>query len=311
MGGVTLGAQRQELAVGLFAIATLVVAFYATFRLGGCRSLVAPPGRSLIVRFDNAAGVEPRTEILVAGVRVGEVEAVSIEGGRARLDLRVTEDSLDIPIDSTVAIRSRGLLGERVVELAAGASDRLARDGDILTTTVEAPSLDRLLDHLVVVAEDVQAVARSLRLVLGGPEGEESVAMIIESLRDVSVSLREFVDENGDALGRAITQLDVFTAELARLAEDNGQTVGEMLESFASASGRMQDVMDHLANVTGGVEQGEGTLGKLLTDETLYEDAQASIRELKSALREVRRAAEEMQEQLPVTVLGSLVGTIF
>jgi phospholipid/cholesterol/gamma-HCH transport system substrate-binding protein len=296
--------------VGLTLTAALALFLYSSLRVGGCSGL-STPGTRLTARFDDASGVEARTEVRIAGVRVGEVERAELEAGRARLTLRLDAAAARVPIDSLVAVRSRGLLGERIVEIEPGSAERLARDGDTLTRTVDPPDLDRLFDSLAVVSGDLQEVTRSLRLVLGGPAGEENLAAIVEDVRRVTGEMRELVEQNDERFARILMNLDDFSGDLARITENNGQTLEELLTSFAQTSERMQSAVDDLATVTASVREGEGTLGRLVTDESLYAEAQASLEELRSALREVRRAAEEAQEQLPVTVLGSVVGTLF
>ncbi len=305
-----MGEQRAELWVGATVLAALALFLYATFRVGGC-AWVEVPGRRLVARFDDAAGVELRTEVTVAGVRVGEVESVRLDGGRARVTLRIEETGLELPVDSVARIRSRGLLGERQVEIVPGGSQQLLGDGDVLTRTVDAANVDRLLDQLAGVADDVKTVTRTLRLVLGGSEGEAHLAEIVQNVHAVSQELRGFVEDNRGQLAGAIASFDRFAAELARLTEENGQTLDQMLGRFARVSGEMETAVGRLAAVSERVERGEGSLGKLLNDEELYDSARDSLAELREALREVRRAAEDAQEQLPVTVLGSMVGTLF
>jgi phospholipid/cholesterol/gamma-HCH transport system substrate-binding protein len=302
--------QRSELWVGLTVLAGLAVFLYATFRIGGC-GLFEPSGRRFVARFNDASGVELRTNVTIAGVRVGEVEEIVLEQGRARLMLRIDDPEVALPIDSLVTIRSRGLLGERMVEITPGSSDQMLDDRAVLTRTFDAPNVDRLLDRLVGIADDMKQVARSLRLVLGGPEGEASMAEIVENIRAVSSDLRRFVEENESRFVGIVENLEGFSAELVRLTEDNSQTVEELLANLRSTSERMQHAVETLSVVGDRIARGEGTLGKLVQDQALYDQAQASLEDLRAALREVRQAAEEAQEQLPVTVLGTVVGTLF
>jgi phospholipid/cholesterol/gamma-HCH transport system substrate-binding protein len=84
-----------------------------------------------------------------------------------------------------------------------------------------------------------------------------------------------------------------------------------MLESFADASQEMVGALENIKSVSEKIEKGEGTLGKLVADDEIYTKVDGSLAELQQTLTEVRRAAEDAQEQLPVTVLGSLVGSLF
>jgi phospholipid/cholesterol/gamma-HCH transport system substrate-binding protein len=308
---------RSDFAVGLTVIAALAIFFFSTLEIGSC-ALFEPSGLRVVARFDDAGGVEPRTEVRMAGVRVGEVEQVELEDGRARMTLRIDDAAPRIPMDSTVVIRSRGLLGERLVEVVQGQSDRLLHNGDTLTRTQQAPNLDEMLDSLATVASDLRAVTRSVRLVLGGAEGEETLAEIVDNVRIVAAEIRSFVEENQDQLSRVVSNFDEvsgnlnrFSEDLANLTADHDQTVSELLTNLAAASEGLQKAAGEFAVVSARVEAGEGTLGRLLKDDELYNKVDASVTELHRTLGEVRRAAEEAQEQLPVTVLGSVVGSLF
>lgn len=308
--------ERSEFAVGFMVLAAFAVFFYSTLRVGAC-SFMESSGTRITAHFDDASGVGPRTEVSVAGVRVGEVESVELEAGRARLVLRIEDEDLSLPIDSEVTIRSRGMLGERLVAIEPGASDRFAVEGDTLLHTREAPNLDALLDSLASVSEDISQVTRSLRLVMGGAEGEEAVAAVVEDIRSVARQMRDFVDENQGSFTRVVGNLDAvsgnlesFTSQLVSLGDED-QSLEELFDTFRSASLRMEEAVGHLASVSERLESGEGTLGKLLRDDVLYTKLDTSVTELQRTLTEVRRAAEEAQEQLPVTVLGSVVGSLF
>ena len=308
--------ERKEVGVGLAVLAALGMLFASTMRIGAC-DLATPQSTRIYATFDNAAGVERRTDILIAGVKVGEVDGVTLDGGRARLILRIDEP-VRLPANSIVAIRSRGLLGERIVEITQGDSRRLVSEGDTLTRSVEAPSIDDLLDDLAVVSRDIREVTGAVRLVLGGERGEETIAAIVDDVRAVADGLREFLDESGPTLAKTLSNFDEvsenlidFSGDIARITEDNEQTVGDMLESFADASQEMAGALENIKSVSEKIEKGEGTLGKLVADDEIYTKVDGSLAELQQTLTEVRRAAEDAQEQLPVTVLGSLVGSLF
>ena len=71
------------------------------------------------------------------------------------------------------------------------------------------------------------------------------------------------------------------------------------------------DALERVALVSERMEQGEGTIGRFITDDAVYEDVDGALAEARAALREVRRAAEETQEQIPSTILLSIFGSLF
>ena len=84
-----------------------------------------------------------------------------------------------------------------------------------------------------------------------------------------------------------------------------------MVSGMQTASLKMNRALDSLVEVTGQVERGEGSLGKLISDDALYDQVDQALTDARDALREVRRAAEETQEQIPATILTTLFGSLF
>src|SRR5512134_63053 len=108
----------REAKVGIFVLLGILFLTYFTFRVskwGG----IARGGYDLTVEFDSAAGLEPKADVKMAGVPIGKVEQLKLEGTRARLVLRI-EEGVSIPGDSAASIQSQGLLGEKYVEILPG-----------------------------------------------------------------------------------------------------------------------------------------------------------------------------------------------
>ncbi|MFA4910908.1 MAG: mammalian cell entry protein, partial [Desulfobacteria bacterium] len=84
--------------------------------------------------------------------------------------------------------------------------------------------------------------------------------------------------------------------------DDGEGTLGKLVTD-KTLYDQSKDAMTSLNNIAKKIEKGEGTLGKLVTDETLYT-------ETKKAIKKVNKAAEGLQEQTPVTVLGTVLGTV-
>jgi phospholipid/cholesterol/gamma-HCH transport system substrate-binding protein len=130
-------------------------------------------------------------------------------------------------------------------------------------------------------------------------------------VRELTGDLRTVVDENEARIDRLVANLESFSSDLALLTSENRDSILELVTNFRDASRRLGEAVDSLQQVAAKVEDGEGTLGKLLTDDKLYSEMDASLVEARAALREVRRAAEEAQEQIPATVLTTLIGSLF
>jgi phospholipid/cholesterol/gamma-HCH transport system substrate-binding protein len=306
-----LNRTQTDIAVGLFVLVAFAVLMWGSVQVGAIRGWTGTEARRIVARFEDVSGLDEESEVLVAGVRVGRVERMELEGGQARVTIRVENDDLVVPVDSVVAIRSRGLLGEKVVEIVPGRSDLRIEDDGALASTQEATDLGQLVNRLGAIATDIEQVSDTFRRVLGGPEGEASLREIVSNVQTTTSDLRALVERNEERVDRAFSNFDSFSSELAQLTAENRDSISELVSSYSDASTKLNTALDSLVRVSEQVERGEGTLGKLLSDDELYQEVDAALVEARGALREVRRAAEETQEQVPATILTVLIGSLF
>ena len=181
----------------------------------------------------------------------------------------------------------------------------------MFTRTQAATSIDVLIDRVNALATDFQAVSATFRNVFGSAEGEEALQDMVGNLRTVTADLRDMVETNTDGIDRIVTNLDAFSSDLKDMTASDTGTFRLMIENLHATSQKLNRTLDGLAEISARVERGEGTLGKLLSDEELYEEAKAAIGDVRAALHEVRRAAEETQEQIPATILTTVFGSLF
>lgn len=138
----------RDFIVGLFVLAGLVAVAYLSSTLGGL-SFAGEGGFRVIAVFDDVGGLSQRSPVKISGVKVGQVESIALDDDlRARVALDL-DPTLELPIDSSAAIRTAGLLGDQFVSLEPGAEDDVLAEGEVFTYTESALSLDKLVGRLV------------------------------------------------------------------------------------------------------------------------------------------------------------------
>jgi phospholipid/cholesterol/gamma-HCH transport system substrate-binding protein len=302
---------QLDMVVGLFVLAAFALLMWGSMQIGALPGLFGEDGRRLLARFENVSGLDRETDVLIAGVPVGKVAEIELAGHEARVTLRIEDPELQIPVDSVVAIRSRGLLGERVLEILPGESDQMLVSGGAFTRTQAAADVDLLIERVTEVAGDIKEVSATFRNVLGGGDGEEALQEVLANIRAVSGDLRRVVETNEAGIERIVKNLDAFSGDMAGLSGGNREGIEELLEGFRTASRKLNTALDNLVEISAQVERGEGSLGKLVTDDALYDQVDGALTDARAALREVRRAAEETQEQIPATILTTIFGSLF
>jgi len=138
----------RDFVVGLFVLAGLLAVAYLSLSVGGA-SYSGRRGLELIAVFDDVGGLSSRSPVKISGVKVGQVESIQLDPDlRAAVSLDL-DPSLELPVDSSAAIRTAGLLGDQYVSLEPGADDELLGPGEFFTYTESALSLDKLVGRLV------------------------------------------------------------------------------------------------------------------------------------------------------------------
>jgi len=309
----------KEAKVGIFVLLGIVTLTFFTFRvskMGG----IAGKGYKLVVSFETAAGLEPKANVKMAGVPIGKVEAIELEGTRARLVLRIRE-GISIPIDSVVSIQTQGFLGEKYVEIFPGkeTSQMLPRGGRV-TNTLPPANLDEIFRKVSIISEDLKNFTNTLSETLGTEEGRKALSDIVRNIRETSEVLRTVVAGNEERLNRILANVDTLSSDMKEISSSNkedlrvmianlrafsetlknetpglarnlqemseqvGGVVGEnredIRESIAnikSASARLDNTLESAGKVLARIERGEGTLGRLVNDNTTITNLDESL----------------------------------
>lgn len=138
----------RDTVVGLFVLAGLLAIAYLSYSLGGL-AYDGPRGLRLYATFDEIAGLRPRAQVVVGGVKVGVVEAIELDADfRARVVMNV-DPALALPDDSSASILTSGLLGDNYIALEPGGSERILQGGEEIPFTQSAVVLERLIGRVV------------------------------------------------------------------------------------------------------------------------------------------------------------------
>ena len=121
---------------------------YLSIQVGGLY-YSGPSGFKLIATFDEVGDLKPRAAVVIAGVKVGQVVSIELDPIlRARCELDI-DPSLGLDVETSAAIMTAGLLGEKFVALEPGGSDEMLESGEEIGRTVSALSIENLVGKFV------------------------------------------------------------------------------------------------------------------------------------------------------------------
>ena len=138
----------RDLIVGLFVLAGIVALAYLSISIGGF-TWHNHGGLKVYADFSETGDLTVRAPVVIGGVRVGEVSAITLEKDfRARVDMNL-ESSLQLSTDTSASIVTAGMLGDRYIELQPGGEERNLKSGDKILYTEPAMILERLLGQVI------------------------------------------------------------------------------------------------------------------------------------------------------------------
>ena len=276
---------KLETRIGIFFTAAVAVVGLLIFRtekleLGGKKDSV-----TRFTYFDQVAGLNPQSKIRVAGVPVGEVEKITLSGGRAKITLSLSKD-VALYGDANVSLGSIGILGDKYVDLDPGHPQKGAFPDDSPIPSKAGVSLDNLMETLADIGKNVKGVTQALNESIGGEQGRQKLDEIVDNIRVLTAEFRSMAEENHSAINNTMANVHAITADLRdklpKLA-DQFDTVGKNLnaileENRPELKGAVTDVRklaesfqgtaDNLNRITDKINDGQGTVGKLLNDDS-------------------------------------------
>ena len=136
--------------VGLFVLLGLAALLFLALKAANLGSFSSEDSYALSARFDNIGGLKVRAPVRSAGVTVGRVTGISLDGktfqGVVRMDIR---NGYQFPKDSSAKILTSGLLGDQYVGLEPGADDKNLAPGTTITQTQSALVLENLIGQVL------------------------------------------------------------------------------------------------------------------------------------------------------------------
>jgi phospholipid/cholesterol/gamma-HCH transport system substrate-binding protein len=136
-----------ELTVGLFIIAGMICLGYLSIKLGKME-VIGGKGYDIYALFSDTGGLKSGSPIIIAGVDVGRVKSITLDNYQARVILHLTEN-LKIQEDAIASIKTKGLIGEKYVEITPGGSEKVIEPGGRIRETQPAVDLEELISNYV------------------------------------------------------------------------------------------------------------------------------------------------------------------
>ena len=286
--------KSREIRVGLFVIVGIGAVLTALFTLTDAALF---RGRYIVTTVvPSAGGIRRGDPAQMRGVNIGRIQGFRITGAGVAIRLEI-EGEYEIPADSHVELKSNGLLGGMVAEVVPGTAEGFVRGG----ATLPGAMGEGIFEQASKLAGESQHVLTRMQTLLS----DKTLSNVESSSGEMNALLKDL----GSLAKEQKTELSALVASLRKTAGSvekasagpELENAMKRLETITSKLDTLADSLDRSGKATEAilarVEKGEGTLGRLSKDETLYVSANEAVVNLNQTILEMKRLTEDIRKE--------------
>ena len=265
------------------------------------------------VLFDNIQGLNVGDQVDMLGKKIGKVSHSRIIGQKIAVELSIDNSfSFSIPVDSKIEVKSEGLIGSKFISISPGLNTKeFILPGETVEGLREFDFAE-ITPGIVPLTQDLSAFARRLKATLGEEE-KDNIRLTIHNIESLTAELdtfiynyRNIISDNDKknfqdfiknlsgtvkdlkyGVNKEINKLDGMLDDLKKVtdkSEDLSSTITELKkssESFAKSTEKFNKILNKIDN-------GEGTMGKLVNDSALYENMNNLVNEMRTLVDDIK-----------------------
>lgn len=286
----------KEVKIGLFGLAVMIC-LYLGMNFIKSRNVFSKDNTFYAI-YNQADGIEVSSPVVIKGFRVGTVEKVNFDIKTANVIVKMTvKKEYPLPVDSKAKIASSSLLGGKQLEIQLGIGEQYYANGDTLRTVIE-PNLmqiagseyEKLKTQASTMIEQVSKALFAVNEVLS----EKNVANLsatLANLESVSMNFDKMVGDKKSDLNVTLGNIAALSKSLNNytpMLESSLLNITKATDSLPSLVFNATSALDKLNGTLSKMERGEGTLGKIVSDEELYNNLNNATLSLDLLLKDIK-----------------------
>ena len=290
---------KREVKIGIFAVAMIGVAWAGIRFLKGFD--IFSRNVEYYAAYDQINGVQAASPIMMKGVKIGTVTGISFDPQRSdNVVLQFTiKRQYRIPTDSEAKIFSNGLMGAKAIEITYGTADTYLQKGDTLRSSRDRDLMDMAGSELDFFKQKVSQVTGDLSRTLTNlnrlmEANAQNISGTLSHLNAITGDMAGLLDAEKRNLKAAVDDLTEFSAMLGRNTPRVDSIIGDV-DRFTSQlteeqfARKLSQAVEHLDGLVACIAQGEGTIGKLISDPELYDSLEKASDNLAALLADVKQ----------------------
>ncbi|HUX22006.1 MAG TPA: MlaD family protein [Spirochaetia bacterium] len=290
--------KHNELAIGItVTVATLIVVL--TILLLG-KSSVITVGMRIDMTVANADGLGAGDQVLFRGIPIGSVQSVELEKHGVIASLKL-KGSPEIPVDSRFVIKESSLLGGKSVEIRTGTSSTMLQP-DARVAGHSQGGILSMAEGSSGVGDKVSEILSNINT-LSGQQTLNSVYETLRNLNELTQTLQAMLDANKQAVAATITNLREMSStanttvdNLNSITVENREPIRNAIASVNETTAQLQTAIREtdatvarLNSILVGLQEGHGSLGKLMVDDSLYTEIKSTVAQVDSLVKDIQQ----------------------
>ena len=246
------------------------------------------------VLFPQTGGLSPSDEVQVNGIKKGSIHTMHLSGDGVLVDLALASD-VTLTRDSKVTIRNLGLMGEKVIGVDLRVSGGDWTTNDTIPGGYEK-GIPEVMGDVAVTIEAVTQLSARLASLVESTDKHGDLTGTMKNLRLSTDELRATIHETRGTLKTTLDNMAAVSKTTKALTTDRQAQLGKAIDDFSSASekldrlaGRLDSLRAVLHQVAEKVNNGDGTLGKMVNDKKLYESTSATMDSLRALITDIKK----------------------
>lgn len=252
---------------------------------------------TVVVEFDDVTGLEQSDPVRLSGMQIGRVQDLQLSNFQVRALLDINRD-VQLPVDSQAKIQSVGMVGEKYVRLIPGNAGQMLEEGGVIqgTNAGDFTEMASTADSLMI---QVRSLIAEIRQILT-PQMRQNIQETMTHMRSLSSALDAQAQENAAHLNNVLANLNRISTNLNTLLVDRKEALQTSIDSFHRASESLPTIADKLDSsltsmqrLLNKIEHQEGTLGKVIANDALYNDLHHLTSELDTLVQDLKRRPQK------------------
>ncbi len=265
--------------------------------------------------YKKVDGLVTSNPVYLSGIKIGyvkNVEFVSNNSSEVKVTL-VFNNKINIPKNSIAKIYSADLMGSRAIQIIMGDSKELLAENDVLKSEIEADlkeEINRQVVPLKLKAEELMSSFDSVLIAIKLVFNENTRKNLTYSFENIKISLDNIkhMTYNVDTLvtnqRNRLSQIIVNFESISHNIRNNNDKISNIISNFSTLSDTLarsnisqtinttNKALADVASIMNKINKGEGSLGMLINNDSLYNNLQSSAKNLDLLLIDLKKNPE-------------------